>query len=49
MFAAKGGEISGNLDRPTGALNVRFTAPRKLVDDNGGGEPTSAFKAPDKS
>ena len=49
MFAAKGGEISGNLDRSTGALNVRFTAPQKLVDDNGGGEPTSAFKAPAKS
>ena len=37
MFAAKGVEISGNLDRLTGALDVSLTAPQKLVDDNGGG------------
>ena len=37
MFAAKGVEISGNLDRLTGAINVRLTALQKLVDENGGG------------
>jgi len=37
MFAAEGVEISGNLDRLTGALNVRLIAPQKLVDENGGG------------